>query len=219
MRIGGLIQGEFAAASHNMSDVIRFCVSLVKWRADCKQRPLGATNRTWLDSIRRSIVQWLACAIDHYTLHEYPKYHNVDKQPPSIRRGPLMKQVRMHPDAVWDMLQISLNTAASLSMVVQVRAAQEDAGVDRRSAPRWETLLQGMYHHRTSLVWPTLNHICMTADSSTHCYEDTMLAMCYSWEIDQACYPTLQHIVTGTNPSFFLWLIGIGASQHFANTV
>ena len=112
-----------------------------------------------------------------------------------------------------------LNTSATLGVVIEVRAAQEDAGVDRRSAPRWETLFQGMYHHRTSLVWPTLNHICMTADSSTHCYEDTMLAMCYSWEIDQACYPTLQHIVTGTNPSLFSWWIGIGASQHFAATV
>jgi hypothetical protein len=37
----------------------------------------------------------------------------------------------------------------------------------------------------------------MSADSSTHAYNDGMLAICYSHELGQSCYPTLQFIVPG----------------------
>ena len=78
-----------------------------------------------------------------------------------------------------------------------MRSHDADAGCNSKTASRWETIVQAMYHHRTSMVWPTVNHLCMTADSSTHCYEDTLLALCYSWELDQSCYPLIQHIVPG----------------------
>ena len=54
-----------------------------------------------------------------------------------------------------------------------------------------------MYHKRVSVVWPDVNHLCISVDSSTHSYNDVLLGLGYSHELDQACYPRLQFIVPG----------------------
>ena len=119
MRRGELIQCEFLAASHTMRDVISFCVKIVKFRAGRGQKPLGNAAKVWLDNFNNSIRTWLAGCLDYFTLNEYTKHHNVDKQPPSRISG-ASRRVTVHPDAVWDMLQTSMSSSASLPAVIQV---------------------------------------------------------------------------------------------------
>ena len=127
--------------------------------------------------------------------------------------------MRVHPDAAWDMMQISHGTSASLPQVIQVRSAGGDACADvkaKGAGARWERLLSAMYHHRTSMVWQGVDHLCITADSSTHSYEDALLALAYSHELDRACYPPLQYIVPGMAKccTQFPLAVGIGLRRR-----
>jgi hypothetical protein len=217
MHSAELLIGRCLDDSHAISDVIFFVAFVQKWRGRCLKPRLGAPVEKWLCHLRRGIVQWLARGLEHYTIHEYPRHHDVSKPPPSRITG---RGVRVHPDAVWQMLQQSTETSASLSGVVQVRSADCHAGAAKNVAGRWERLLTSMYHHRTSVVWRHVDHLCITADSSTHVYEDALLAIAYSHELGQACYPPLQFIVAGMLVSImgafiqFLLAFGIGLRKR-----
>ena len=181
--------------SHLVSDVIYFVASFKKWRGRKKRAQLSVEAKRWLSDLRRGIVQWLAHGMDYYTIHEYPKTHDVHKKPPShVESG---GRVRPHPDAIWSMLEVANTTSLSLPQVLQVRSDDADAGASRRTSSRWEALQVAMYLQRTCQVWKTVDHVCITADGSTHAYEDAFLAIAFSWQLNQSCYPPLQYIVPG----------------------
>ncbi len=207
MRQRGLLQGGMLAQSHHMTDVICFATSVQRFRSRTRRAPLASSCQAWIGHLRRGIVQWMANAMDHYTLHEYTQHHDMNKPPPAARQV----RVRTHVDAIWNMLQQAQQSSASLPQVLQVRSGDADAGGSSRQASRWENLVQAMYRRRTELVWPTINHLCMAADGSTHGYHDTLLALAYSWELDQATYPALQHIVPGS-VAFIHCFIHVGST-------
>lgn len=130
-------------------------------------------------------------------LHEFPKHHNPHAPPPAHDPGTSKPgRVRAHPDAVWDMLVAAETSSSSLAQVIEQRR-KVALEVSVRQASRWEHLYCAMYHHRTALAWPHTNHLCLSADSSTHSYEDTLLGLGYSWELNQTCFPNLQILVPG----------------------
>ena len=133
MRRSELIHGSLVSPSHTLQDLIRFVISLKKWRAVRRQHPLCVAAMSWLTEVRQGIVEWIANGMDHYTLHEYHKHHRVDKPPPSHTPT---KRVRLHPDAVWNMLHTSETTSSSLSQVIQIRSVDDDCGGAVRNGSR-----------------------------------------------------------------------------------
>ena len=105
----------------------------------------------------------------------------------------------MNPESIWGMIQKTASVNVSLRQVLAIKSDDAEGGSVGRNASRWELLLQGMYKQRLDLVWPSTNHLCLTADASTHSYQDAELAIGYSWELGQACYPLLQFVVPGKN--------------------
>ena len=194
MRRSDLLQGPWVSSSHTLQDLLRFFVSLRRIRSSANMHSYSSNVASWLRAVATGFVQFLANGLDHYTLHEYPKHSRLDKPPPSFRVG---SSVRVHPDAIWDMLHNAEASSSSLSQIIKIRLNDEDGGCDRTRSHHWHRLLVAMYHHGTHLVWQHVNHVCLSADSSTHSYEDALLAIAYSWELDQACYPSLQFQVPG----------------------
>ena len=141
MRNHELLQCAFVAGSHVLVDLITFTFSVRKWRCSKKMNALNARASSWLNAPETGIIQWLAGAMDHYTLNVYTLHHNVDKPPPS-HRSKARNYVRVHPDAVWDMLDASTKTSSTLAQVIDVgsRLGAAGAGCSTRSGARWETV-------------------------------------------------------------------------------
>ena len=202
MRDASFLHGDLLAPSHHISDIMTFLMYLKSWRASQRRRPMHETHSAELDSFRDSLVGWLAVALEWYTLHVHTRLHNVSKPPPAFKkpaRGttPTPQRVRLHPEAVWRMLEKTTSVNISLHDVAHVRKDDDDAGCNYQTLCRWEAVIQGMYIDRLKLAWPQTHHLCLTADSSTHCYNDALLAIGYSWELGQCCHPQLQFIVPG----------------------
>ena len=103
----------------------------------------------------------------------------------------------MHPESIWSMLEQTRDVHVTLSHVMQVRRNDPDGGVGKSCGRYWEQIMGEMYSSRLSMVWPHTSHLCLTADSSTHSYNDVLLAVAYSHELNQGSYPWLQYIRPG----------------------
>ena len=58
----------------------------------------------------------------------------------------------------------------------------------------------GMYEERLlQQSWRSVNHICLSADASMHANQDALLGISWSWELNQACYASIQNMVPGKN--------------------
>ena len=56
----------------------------------------------------------------------------------------------------------------------------------------------GMYEERLlQQSWRSVNHICLSADASMHANQDALLGISWSWELNQACYASIQNMVPG----------------------
>ena len=200
MRSAGILSGGIFDDTHLLEDVLVFLMSLKRWRQRRKQRALAPGFWQWVMGLRRAFIVWLAAAIEHYTHHEYSQHHDVHKPPPSYsfsKPGRKRKYVRIHPEAAWDMMQKSVETHFSMCHVLTIRSGDADAGGCKGVGNYWVNMGKEIYHHRLSLAWPNANHICITADSSTHSYNDVLLGLAYSHELQQAAYPRLQFIRPG----------------------
>jgi hypothetical protein len=141
----------------------------------------------------------LATALEWYAIHTTGSFQDLNSLPPSLRNNEQRKRkyVQVHPESIWHILQTSASSAVSTSQVIDVRKEDPDAGCHKSRARHWEAALVGMYKQRLSASWPLMNHICISADTSTHSYNDILLAVAYSWELQQACYPQCQVIAPG----------------------
>ena len=54
-----------------------------------------------------------------------------------------------------------------------------------------------MYGERLKQSWRSVNHICLSADASMHANQDALLGISWSWELNQACYASIQNMVPG----------------------
>ena len=193
--------GAFDADTHSLVDIV-FCLSMCSsLRSQHKMHSLSRDFYEWVRTLRNTIVRWLAVALDWYTLHVYAQHHDTSRPPPSYRaverRDDRKTYVYMHPAAVWSLLEKQAAHNLTLRQVMSVTSDHKENGSHPQNAIRWEALVECMYNRRLSLAWPHVNHLCMTADSSTHAYNDALLAIAYSWELEQACFPMLQFLVPG----------------------
>ena len=73
----------------------------------------------------------------------------------------------------------------------------KDAGVHKSNSIPWQQFLVELYHKRAPHVFQGTNHICLSADSSTDGYHDTLVAIAYCWETNQGAYARCQHLQVG----------------------
>ena len=118
MRRSDLLQGPWVSTSHTLQDLLRFFLSLRRIRSSSHMHSYSSNVASWLRAVATGFVQFLANGLDHYTLHEYPKHSRLDKPPPSFRAG---SSVRVHPDAIWNMLHNAETSSSSLSEIIQIR--------------------------------------------------------------------------------------------------
>ena len=78
-----------------------------------------------------------------------------------------------------------------------VRKEDKDAGVHNSNSTPWQQFLVELYHKRAPHVFQGTNHICLSADSSTHGYHDTLGGIAYCWETNQGAYARCQHLQVG----------------------
>jgi len=200
MCAAGLLGGSADADEHDLNDIIVFLSSWMRFRSRSNRHLPSAIVRTWLKRVTRDFVLWLAVTLDYYTLVVYPTNHDVDKAPPSYRMNAHGKcRVRVNPDTVWDLLEQSRQTSASLHSIIQIRKGDASVGCNASRAQHWELLLQNMYQERTNLAWPHIDHLCLSVDSSGHAYNDVFVGLGYSHQLDQGVYAPLQYIVPGKN--------------------
>jgi hypothetical protein len=200
MRVAGLLDGSVDADEHNLNDIIVFLCSWMRFRAGSNRHLPSVCVRNWLERVTQDFIIWLAGTMDYYTLVVYPANHDVDKLPPSYRMNAHGKcRVRVNPETVWDMLEQSRRTSASLYNVIQIRKDDASAGCNESRAQHWELLLQNMYQERTNVAWKHIDHLCLSVDSSGHAYNDVLVGLGYSHQLDQGVYAPLQYIVPGKN--------------------
>jgi len=186
------------ADTHCITDVCIFLSMFVALRRHSGKPPLSTAFLNWVASLSKALVQWLADALEWHTLNIYVQFHDVTKPPPAIRYiGQKRKRVIMHPKAVWGLLKKVAAANLTLRQALYVVSDEPHAGAHPGNAYLWELLAERMYRDRVSCAWPTTNHVCLSVDSSNHAYNDALLGIAYSWEMNQGCYPTMQFLVPG----------------------
>ena len=198
MQQADVINGSFVAEEHSLLEVMIFLARLNNFRTRKRQRRLSDQCLTFLESFVSPLLACLAAIVEHYTIHEYSHLHDVNKPPPSlVAKHGTRKYVRVHPESVWRMVEATDSINVTLGQVLQVRQQDADAGAHRTRNLAWEKLHGNLYSVLLRRAWGFANHLCISTDGSSHSYHEVLVAIAYSHELQQSCYPRLQFILPG----------------------
>ena len=198
MQQADFINGSFIAEEHSLVEVMIFLARLNSFRARKRHRRLRDENLTFLQLFVSPLLACLAAIVEHYTVHQYSHLHDVNKPPPSlVSKHGARTYVRVHPESVWRMVESTDCINVTLGQVLQVRQQDADAGAHRTRNLAWERLHGNLYSVLLRRAWGFVNHLCISTDASSHSYNEVLVAIFYSHEPTQSCYPRLQFILPG----------------------
>ena len=110
----------------------------------------------------------------------------------------LPKYTTVSPEAAWDaIMERAEQKRTDLGGFLRGGDDREDLGCTDGRAYFDEEKLGSMYMWRARTVLAEALHWNLVADPGTHSYKEVMPAVAYSWELDQAAYPSWQHILPG----------------------
>ena len=98
------------------------------------------------------------------------------------------------PEAMWDMMQSSRQSGASLAQVAVVRKSDPEAGCCASVTRDALSCMNSMYRERMRMAFSDTNHLGSVADPATHSKKESMIGICWSWEASVGAYGVLQHI-------------------------
>ena len=202
-----------------VSTILHFAVFFRRVRIGVKGKISVATQRV-LHALQRGLVEFLAHGLDYYLKHVYLSLR-PGRKPPPARISPKKKKgdddqlhtcvsavertcvsavqrprkyVVVDPEAMWDMMEDSRVSGASLAQVTVVRRSSAHAGCGERVTSDVLSCMNGLYAERMRMAFTGASHLCIVADPATHSKKETMVGLCWSWEEGVAAYGAIQYI-------------------------
>ena len=167
-------------------------------RGQYTPRQMPPEAEAYATELTKAILWWLAQLYDIYLKEVYLVAYGGDECPPAATRGPnaeTRKYVKMHPEAVWDVLQEARRSGSSVSSVLSIRKKDAHAGSDTSNAMSLITKHIMMYCNRRDLAFRDVRHLCVISDPSIHSKKDLGVSVFWSWETQTAAFGDVQDIV------------------------
>ena len=203
---------DIADDEQRIATIIHFALHFRRVRIDASGKISRATHRVIL-ALQQGILEFLADGLDRY-LHTVYLPARPRHKPPPARESPkkskegagmqsgtcpsavqrVRRYVSVDPEALWDMMQSSRQSGASLAQVAVVRKDDPDAGCCGAVTGSALSSMNATYRERMRLAFTGTNHLCIVADPATHSKKETMIGICWSWEAGVGAYGVIQHI-------------------------
>jgi hypothetical protein len=199
LKTNGIIDGLYGDADeHSLTDILLFIAYLPRQRRIARA-PLPQCAVIAHGFLAMSLTNWLATLIDSYVLDVYPAHHDVHRPPPSLRLGSQpSSRVKVHPEAIWEMMVQSSKVGASLQQIAVTRSSDVHAGGHQTMAAIWINKRLSMYRMRRASSQEGCHHYNVNADASLHSIgEDVLCSIGYTWESQAGCYGDIQFLITG----------------------
>ena len=100
----------------------------------------------------------------------------------------------MHLSEVWDFLEDARKHGVSVPKLAAIKGRDLNAGVKGGSVHYWQRKALNMYHLKTKMGFPGLNHIHLVTDGSTHGNQEVLVTLFVNKRSEQAFMGTCQRM-------------------------
>jgi hypothetical protein len=195
---------QFAQDKFHIVELLRVVLFCFKERRSQSRHRLSTAVVSQLNALRKSLLEWLASGIDKYVFDVYANMHDTSAPPIAFvnlhHRNGCRKYTRVDCDAIWGIMEDSIQTSTSMAQILKIRAA--DAHVQAHSASagdRWMRKANNIYSERRGLGFSVgINHWNIVFDPATHSKKETAVSVIWSWEQNIGAFGDVQRMVSGS---------------------
>ena len=200
--LGMQLRGSLAEPA--LVDLVLFGASIYggAGRVKDRSRKKGcASGRDYMVRTTIAILRCVAPLFENYIRHVHCSEHNALLPPPIIRYlshdgSPSTKACKVDSQASWEILERArpggLHAWVKPGVVLMCRDdLPATNGLSPMNGSHWLSQENAMYTLKNNVLMQHIQQINATADPSCHAGEETMVAVIYSWELNQGCLSLL----------------------------
>ena len=180
-----------------------FCALVASGKALRVGWPAAQARKDTILQIWYTLLSDFSTTVSMFMKHLYPSRHDCSRGPPPLlygRPGVRKKVAALDPETAWRAIQRAKDCHShNMKLVLQIKNDEREYnGIAASHGATWQRLILLMYYRLNRPFFIGRKQIVTIADPSSHCGDETLVGIVYSWEREHAAYGPVKIIPPST---------------------